>query len=409
MKLLQIALSLLLVLFPIACATFDTTQDAVSNTRYGMELHEAQKAVDAEGKIVLRWAEKGSNYFVTIYKIKKTRGLYCMIFKDDIFTVFVEKSDFDDAFGKHTVPAVGKLPFEDGFEPLYSELVAQKVKSPHVEVNEFLHYGDVFANVVGVILFHQLIISGYMLPREKSYYTLVNEYKAAKSFDKISIGTSKGTLIKLLGQPESSHKSIGSDYEILSYRYGIQIGLRDGKIEWILEDTSGLHSQLGGCASRRYAVTMPLKTQLREYSILEIKDFENYVNGSEAETVAKEIPGLLLDAITKHNELHPDRRLFSEVTRSTSKSDGVLVVKGTVLRYEKRSNPIPWMSRNFLHPIWHVRGTSTIKCEFIDKSTGEHELEAKFEGIIFQSPYTLLHRAYPRGEKEIVDCIKDNY
>jgi hypothetical protein len=82
---------------------------------------------------------------------------------------------------------------------------------------------------------------------------------------------------------------------------------------------------------------MPLKTQLREYSMLEIEDFVSNVTGSEAEAVAKEIPDILLDAITKHNELHPDRRLFSEATRSTSKSDGVLVVKGTLLSYEKGS------------------------------------------------------------------------
>ena len=63
-----------------------------------------------------------------------------------------------------------------------------------------------------------------------------------------------------------------------------------------------------GCASHRYVVTMPLKTQLRNYSILEVEDFESYVTGSEAEAVAKEIPDILLDAITKHNELHPDRR-----------------------------------------------------------------------------------------------------
>jgi len=36
-----------------------------------------------------------------------------------------------------------------------------------------------------------------------------------------------------------------------------------------------------GCASHRYVVTMPLKTQLREYSMLEIEDFVSNVTGSE--------------------------------------------------------------------------------------------------------------------------------
>ncbi len=71
MKLLQIALSLLLVLSPIACASVqETTQDAVSNTNYGMEFHEVQKALDAQGDVVLRWVERGSNYFVVRYIVK---------------------------------------------------------------------------------------------------------------------------------------------------------------------------------------------------------------------------------------------------------------------------------------------------------------------------------------------------
>ena len=160
-----------------------------------------------------------------------------------------------------------------------------------------------------------------------------------------------------------------------------------------------------GCASHRYVVTMPLKTQLRNYSILEVKDFESYITGSEAEAVAKEIPDILLDAIAKHNELHPDRRLFSEATRSTSKSEGVLVVKGTLLSYEKGSR-----AKRYFIGFGAGKAFSTVKCAFIDKSTGEQVLEATFDGELSLGVFGgEAKRAYEGVVKAIVDYFNDNY
>jgi hypothetical protein len=160
-----------------------------------------------------------------------------------------------------------------------------------------------------------------------------------------------------------------------------------------------------GCASHRYVVTMPLKTQLREYSMLEIKDFESYVTGGEAEGVAKEIPDMLLDAITKHNELYPEKRLFSEASRSTNKSDGVLVVKGTLLSYEKGSR-----AKRYFIGFGAGKAYSTVKCTFIDKSTGEQVLEATFDGELSIGVFGgEAKRAYEGVVKAIVDYFNDNY
>ena len=160
-----------------------------------------------------------------------------------------------------------------------------------------------------------------------------------------------------------------------------------------------------GCASHRYIVTVPLKTQLREYSILEIKDFESYVAGSEAEDVAKEIPDILLDAITKHNELNPDKRLFSEATRSTSESNGVLIVKGTLLSYEKGSR-----AKRYFIGFGAGKAYSTVKCAFIDKFTGEQVLEATFDGELSLGVFGgEAKRAYEGVVKAIVDYFNDNY
>jgi len=160
-----------------------------------------------------------------------------------------------------------------------------------------------------------------------------------------------------------------------------------------------------GCASHRYVVTEPLKAPLRKYNILEIKDFASNITGSEAETVAKEIPDILIDAITKHNELHPDRRLFSEATRSTSKSDGVLVVKGTLLSYEKGSR-----AKRYFIGFGAGKAYSTVKCTFIDKSSGEQVLEATFDGELSLGIFGgEAKRSYEGVVKAIVDYFNDNY
>ncbi len=160
-----------------------------------------------------------------------------------------------------------------------------------------------------------------------------------------------------------------------------------------------------GCASHRYAVTIPANTQLRKYSVLEIKDFASNVSGSEAETVAEQIPDILLDAIAKHNNSHPDRRLFSKATRLTSKSDGVLVVKGTLLSYEKGSR----VKRYFIG-FGAGKAYSTVKCAFIDKSTGELVLEATFDGELSLGVFGgEAKRTYEGVVKAMIDYFNDNY
>ena len=99
MKLLQIVLSLLLVLTPIACASVHkTSPNKIGNIKYDMEFSEVQKTLGSEGDLVLRWEEKGKNYFVIRYSFGNPRrgySIFHMIFKDDIYTVgFIQKDNF---------------------------------------------------------------------------------------------------------------------------------------------------------------------------------------------------------------------------------------------------------------------------------------------------------------------------
>ncbi len=260
MKLLQIALSVLLVLSPISCITAPKiAPDAVNSIKYGMEFSEVQKTLDTEGYIHLKWVEKGKIYFVIRYSMD-TWNVYELVFRDDIFTAFIEQEDFNEAFEKQVVPPVDKLPLENGFEPLYVELVSEKYKFPQFEVykvNKDLKDYKFPDNPSGVksgvkdFLFASLlsplwlpdffIVSPFLLLDQKYQREFQNKFK------KLSIGDSKETVIELLGQPEWSYNSTESDYEIFYYRggsWGHGIGLRDGKLEWTFIEEEGNYSIL---------------------------------------------------------------------------------------------------------------------------------------------------------------------
>lgn len=161
----------------------------------------------------------------------------------------------------------------------------------------------------------------------------------------------------------------------------------------------------GGCASHRYVVTEPLTTQLRQYSILEIRDFTSYISGKEAEAVAGDIPDMLLDALAQHNELQTENRLFSEVTRSTNQRDNVLIVEGTLLSYEKGSR-----AKRYFIGFGAGKAYSTVQCTFIDKATGRQVLKANFDGEL---SIGILggdaKRSYEGVVEAIVDYFSDNY
>ena len=97
--------------------------------------------------------------------------------------------------------------------------------------------------------------------------------------------------------------------------------------------------------------------------------------------------------------------LFSEATRSTGKSEGVLVVKGTLLSYEKGSR-----AKRYFIGFGAGKAFSTVKCVFIDKSTGEQVLEATFDGELSLGVFGgEAKRAYEGVVKAIVDYFNDNY
>ncbi len=77
----------------------------------------------------------------------------------------------------------------------------------------------------------------------------------------------------------------------------------------------------------------------------------------------------------------------------------------TLLSYEKGSR-----AKRYFIGFGAGKAYSTVKCEFIDKSTGEQVLEATFDGELSLGVFGgEAKRAYEGVVKAIVDYFNDNY
>ena len=94
---------------------------------------------------------------------------------------------------------------------------------------------------------------------------------------------------------------------------------------------------INACASHKYTVVEPQKKELTDYSILEIRDFNCNLGDKESKDLAARFADRLYQNIMKGRQEHPDKVIFKEVVRGTDKTDGVLVLDGTLLSFEKGS------------------------------------------------------------------------
>ena len=92
-----------------------------------------------------------------------------------------------------------------------------------------------------------------------------------------------------------------------------------------------------GCASHRYTVVEPPTKPLTDYSILEIPEFETYLNDAESKELAKRFASRLHLAVENYRENNPENIVYDQVTLETDKTKGVLLMQGTIISYEEGS------------------------------------------------------------------------
>lgn len=162
---------------------------------------------------------------------------------------------------------------------------------------------------------------------------------------------------------------------------------------------------LSSCASHRYVIVEPQSASLKEFTVLEIKDFDSNLKEETALEVAGKLPAMIVHGIKDYNIKHPDAKLFSEVTQTTEQTDNVLVIDGLLLSYEEGSR-----AKRYWLGFGAGKAYCTIQCTFINKKTGEEILKANFEGELAGGIFGGKSEESAEGVvKAIIDYLEKHY
>ena len=129
------------------------------------------------------------------------------------------------------------------------------------------------------------------------------------------------------------------------------------------------------CSSHRYTIVEPRKKELTDYRILEIRDFKSYLVDSESQELAARFADRLHQNVMKDRQEHPDEVIFDEVVRQTNKTEGVLLLDGTLISFEKGSR-----AKRYFIGFGSGKAFCTIQSVFTDKTTNETILKLNFDG-----------------------------
>jgi len=132
---------------------------------------------------------------------------------------------------------------------------------------------------------------------------------------------------------------------------------------------------VSGCASHKYSVLEPPSKDLTEYQVLEISDFTTFLGDSESKELAARFADKLYENVIEHREENPDKVIFDKVVRDTDETEGVAVLDGVVVSYEKGSR-----AKRYWIGFGAGKAYCTIRSTFTDKSTSEQILEMNFDG-----------------------------
>ena len=131
-----------------------------------------------------------------------------------------------------------------------------------------------------------------------------------------------------------------------------------------------------GCF-HRYTVVEPPSKSLTDYSVLEISEFKTNLDDAKTKYFATRFTYRLHWAIENYREKNPENVIYEEVTLSTDKIKGVLLMQGTIVRYEEGSR-----AKRYWIGFGAGKAHCTIQVIFIDKETGEELSRTNFDGTL---------------------------
>ena len=153
---------------------------------------------------------------------------------------------------------------------------------------------------------------------------------------------------------------------------------------------------ISGCFHHYTVVDLPSKS-LTDYSVLEISEFRTNLNDAKSRSLANRFAYRLHWAIKNYWEKNPVDIVYEEITLNTGKTRGVLLMHGTIIRYEEGSR-----AKRYWIGLGAGKAHCTIQVIFIDKETGEELSRTNFDG-------TLVMGVFGGDADEAVDGVIDSF
>ena len=135
-----------------------------------------------------------------------------------------------------------------------------------------------------------------------------------------------------------------------------------------------------GCGSSRYTIIEPPRESVRDFKVLEIRDFRSNLQDVDSIRLASSFADRLYAAIQKDRKEHPGESIFDEVVRGNSATGDVLVLDGTIVSFEKGSR-----AKRYFIGFGAGKAYCTIQSTFTNKASGQEILKTNFDGELSMS------------------------
>src|SRR5262245_38507724 len=152
-----------------------------------------------------------------------------------------------------------------------------------------------------------------------------------------------------------------------------------------------------GCGASRYTVIDPPKESVRDFKILEIRDFHSNLQDEDSLRLAGQFGDRLYTAVMNDRQQHPSESVFDQVVRGDTATGDVLVLDGTILSFEKGSR-----AKRYFIGFGAGKAFCTIQSTFTDKTSGHEVLKTNFDGELSMS-------LFGGSADEAVDAVVDAY
>jgi len=135
-----------------------------------------------------------------------------------------------------------------------------------------------------------------------------------------------------------------------------------------------------GCGSSHYTVIEPPKESVRDFKILEIREFKSNLQDPDSIKLANQFAGRLYAEIMKDRAKRPGDSVFDEVVLGNTATGDVLVLDGTVVSFEKGSR-----AKRYFIGFGAGKAFCTIQSVFTNKANNHEILKTNFDGELSMS------------------------